>query len=258
VILHRGGIDGFESAEAYMKRDLGGADALGCQRCKKFRGEMKTRRGGGDGDLSGSVCVNGLVSFNVARTLGGGIGTFDVGRERDIAETVGNIRDRLAGRSAESNQRGALGVFGENRAGEVVRVGKCCVDGQFFPGANEAPPCVVPVRCIGTEKQAFDYTTGGTAGMKAGGKDGSVISKESVPAAKKVGKVGEDVVSDGASGSIDDHETRGITTGCGGLCDEMRRQRIVEEMGRERHGRENEACDCRDGEFLPLFLCTPM
>jgi hypothetical protein len=65
------------------------------------------------------------------------------------------------------------------------------------------------------------------------------------------------VVRDGVGGAIDHEETRAIPARGWGLCDEMRRQVVVEAVGRERHGnrrQENEACAYLLGEFLPLFL----
>ena len=60
--------------------------------------------------------------------------------------------------------------------------------------------------------------------------------------------------------AVDDEEARLISP-CGGLLShEMRRQRVVEKVGGERHGLEKtvfEACPCAKGEFLPLFRGMP-
>jgi len=206
--------------------------------------EVQAGGGRGDGDLAGAISVNGLVTLDVARTLGGRVGALDVGRERDVAEAVGDIDDRLAGGRGEADERGALGVFGEDGAGEVVAVGKGGADGKFFAGADKAPPDVVAVDGIGAEEEALDHTAGGPIGVEPSREDGGVITKEGIAGAQKVWKIGKRMVSQGAVGAINDKETRGIATRGRRLRDEVRRQVVIEEIGRKRHRKENEACDC--------------
>jgi len=116
-------------------------------------------------------------------------------------------------------------------------------DGEFFPGADETPPDVVAVGGVGAEEEALDHAAGGTFGVKAGGENGGVVAEKGVAGAEELRKVGEGVVRDGAGGAVDDHQARGVATRGGSLRDEVRRQGVIEEIGRERHGRENEACD---------------
>ena len=97
-------------------------------------------------------------------------------------------------------------------------------------------------------------------GKEACGQDAGVVADQGVGGTEKLRKVGEKMVGDLAGGAVDDEEARLISP-CGGLLShEMRRQRVVEKVGGERHGLEKtvfEACPCAKGEFLPLFRGMP-
>ena len=215
-----------------MQRHRGSLEAAFGEAIEQGLRQVQAGGGRGDGDLAGAVGVNGLIAFDVARAGGGGIGALDVGRKRDVAETVGDIDYGLAGGGGEANERGAFGIFGEDFTGEVVAVCKRGVHGEFFPGAHEAPPDVIALGGVRAEQETLDHAAGGAFGVETGGENGGVVAKEGVAGAEESWEVGERVVGDGARGAINDHETRTVATRGGGLRDEMRRQGVIEEIGR--------------------------
>ena len=88
--------DGLKCPQANVQCDLGGFDSALADALENFRSEVKP--GGGSGDRTGLLGIDGLVALAIARR----IGTRDVGRKRDVPdaienseETFGTFKDRL-------------------------------------------------------------------------------------------------------------------------------------------------------------------
>jgi hypothetical protein len=242
--LDRVGHDRLEGAQTDMERDLGGVHALGCESREDFGGEMQARGGRGDGDLAGAVGVNGLVACKVLAALGA-VGAFDVGREGHFAEAVGDGGNGLVVGRAETNQRRAVVELGQDFTGERARfVGERRADRKFFAGTDEATPHAFAVGgastglSAGAEEKAFDLPAGRAAGVEPGGEDGGVIAEKSVAGAEKIAG-GRQTYGARPCGRSDRRRAGAMLVATRGrrLCDEMRRERVVEEIGGERrHG----------------------
>lgn len=81
------------------------------------------------------------------------------------------------------------------------------------------------------QQQAFHGAAGGTAGVEAGGDDGSIVAEEGVGGLQVVAQVAELAVFDPVGVAVDDEQTGVIAPAGGGLGDEPVGQGVVEEVG---------------------------
>ena len=141
--------DRLKRAEADVEGDLGRADADSLEFGQEFGREVQASRGGGDGDLFGAVGVDGLVALDVVGAFGGRAFAFDIGRQRNLAEAVGNVGDGLVVGREKTDERAAVFVLGEDFPGEFGAVGKESANGKFFARLNEAVPNIGSTRQFG-------------------------------------------------------------------------------------------------------------
>lgn len=236
VFLHRVGHDRFEGAEADVKRDIGGANAVCAEFVEQLRREMESGGGRGHRDLTIAIGVNGLVALEILRTPRGGILSLDVGRQRHFAEAIGERGDGFAGGNLKTHERAALGIFGEHFTAKSVAVRKRGADGQFFSRTDKTPPRVFPMRRIGTGEKTFDGAAGGTLCVEARGEHGGVVAEEDVAALQEARQIAKMMMRERVVGAIDHEQARRIAARGRRLGDEMRGKVVVEEIGGQRHG----------------------
>ena len=233
VVFDVGGGDGAEGAEADVEGDFGKGGAGGGKGGEEFGGKMETGSGCGDRDLAGAVGVNGLVSLVVGGRAGVGRIAGDVGREGHAAEAVGDGGDAAEIGGGEGDAGGAVIAFFAHRGVEgVIRGGEGGADGQFFAGAEEAPPRFLG-SAGGAEEEALDRASGGTDGSESGGEDGGVVAENYIRGVDIRGEIGEPAVGEAAGSAIDDEQARGVAVFGGELGDGALGERVVKEGGGE-------------------------
>ncbi len=162
----------------------------------------------------------------------------DVGRERDLADAVGDGDDVGRGVAGEAHARRALGVFFEHGAGERPVDAEGRADRKFFSGAHEAPPDVFVAAGGGAQEQALDRAAGRAVCEQARGQHGGGVAEQRVAGPQVFAEIGEHAVLDAAGGAMHDEQARGVAARGGRLGDEPLGQRVVEEVGGKRgHGR---------------------
>ena len=143
-------------------------------------------------------------------------------------------------------------MFGDNLAGErAVDVGKRGTDRKFLAGAHQATPHAFAID--GAKQKALDLPASRSAGMQARRQDGGVVTKKNVARAEESREVGKRVVGHSVRRPIHDEETGLVAPRGGRLGDQMRRERIVEEIGGEwchERGARHEADQRQRGENL--------
>ena len=197
---------------------------------------MQTRGGCGDGDLARLVGIDGLVAGEV---LGASriVGARNVGRQGDVAEAIGHVGDRFIAGRGQAHERGAVVVFGDNFSAEgAVGVGESGADREFFAWSHQAPPHALTIGR--TKQKTLDLSAGRPASVEARRQDGGVVAKKEVTRAEELREVGKRMVRDGVRRTIHDEETGLVAASGGRLCDQVRRESVVEEIGGEWwHGR---------------------
>ena len=200
---------------------------------------MQSGGGRGDSDLAGFVSVDGLVAGKVL-VAARAIGALNVGRQGDVAEPIGNMGDGFIARCGQVHEGGAVVVFGHDFSGECsVDMGKRGTDRKFFAGAHQATPHAFALDRA--KPKALDLSARRSASMQARRQDGGVVTKKNVARTEELREVGKRVVGHTPRRPIYDKETGLISPRGGRLGDQMRWERIVEEIGGERcHDRERE------------------
>lgn len=192
---------------------------------------MQSGGGRGDGDLAGFVSVDGLIAGKVL-VAARAIGALNVGRQGDVAEPIGNMGDGFIAGRGQTHEGGAVVVFGDNFAGErSVDMGKRGTDRKFFAGAHQATPHAFALDRA--KQKALDLPAGRSASMQARRQDGGVVTKKNIARAEELGEVGKRVVGYTPRRTIYDEETGLIAPRGGRLSDQMRGERIVEEVSGE-------------------------
>ena len=130
------GADGLEGPKADVECNLGGFDSPSTDAGENPGGEVKTGGGGGDG--SALMGVDGLVAFAVS----GGIFAGDVGRKRDVSDLVDAGEKIVDGVEADAalSERSAGDDFGAERA--VFSEEETLADIDLAAGTNETFPFV--------------------------------------------------------------------------------------------------------------------
>lgn len=211
---------------------------------------MQSGGGRGNGDLAGFVSVDGLIAGEVL-VAARAIGALNVGRQGDVAEPIGDVGDGFIAWCGQVHEGGAVVVFGHYFAGErSVDMGKRGTDRKFFSGAHQATPHAFALDRA--KQKALDLSARRSARMQARRQDGGVVTKKNVARAEELREVGKRVVGHTPRRPIHDKETGLIAPRGGRLGDQMRRERIVEEIGGERcHERARHESDQRQrGENL--------
>jgi len=212
---------------------------------------MQSGGGRGNSDLAGFVSVDGLIAGEVL-VAARAIGALNVGRQGDVAESIGDVGDGFIAGRGQVHKGGAVVVFGHYFSGErSVDMGKRGADRKFFSGAHQATPHAFALDRA--KQKALDLPASRSAGMQARRQDGGVVTKKNVARAEESREVGKRVVGYTPRRPIYDEETGLIAPRGGRLGDQMRRERIVEEIGGEwchERGARHEADQRQRGENL--------
>jgi len=221
-----------------MQRDICRADAVGRQDGQQFLREMEPRGGCRHCHLSSAVGINCLVAFHIVRAPGGVLGgrfisPLNVGRERDVTEAVGHRSDRITVRRCQAHERRAARFLRDDFPAEgSAGMHERGADGQLFPGLDEATP---DVRLIGGSKQkALDLSAGWALRVQARRQHGGVVAKQDVARTEKPRQVREHMVGDRVCSPVDHEQSGLVAARCRGLRHQLRRQRVVKEVGRKR------------------------
>ena len=168
VCLNRRSLDRLKCAEPDVQSDLCCRDSPVGKGVEKLWCKVKAGSWRSDRDLTCGVGVNGLVAGDVECALGLGAMAGDVRGQRDFAEPVGDVGDRLASLGGELHEGRTVLALLTDSGGKCARwMREGCPNGQFFSGADEAPPSVA----VGSEKKALHLPACGALRAKAGGQD---------------------------------------------------------------------------------------
>ena len=245
-------VDGFESAEANVERDIGRGNAGGGETGEELVREMEAGGGGGDSDLAVTRGIDGLVAFAVGGAdAGGGVRgvAVDVRGQGHFTEAVCDVGDGFGAGGIEADKRGAAGVFFEDTPGEIGAMREGGAGREFFSGTQKAPPSVVAARGVGAEQEALDGSACGALRAEAGGEDGGVVAEKCVGGAEELWKGGKSGVREGVGSAVNNEQARGIAPRRGRLRDEAWRKLVVEKAGGKRHGGwRNESQDVEEIE----------
>jgi len=242
VILDLVDADGLEGSEADVQGDVCGLDAALADAVEDLRGEVKT--GGGRGYRSTLQGVDGLVALAIA----GGIRTYDVGRERDVADAIecGKKIVRALGCRLEADAAFAEFGTGQDFGLEFIVLAEeeALTDTDLAAGADQAFPIVrFGGKLAGEEnldasmeKSAgcgivlADWLSAGAfaAAIEAGGEDAGVVENNKIAGPEQVWEIAKQAIRITAGDALDAQHAGVVTGGEGFLGDELVRKVEVE------------------------------
>ena len=216
-----------------MEREVGQAHAAGFQPGEQFGGEMQARGGRGHRHLAGAVGIDRLIALVIEAALAGVMARMNVGRQRHLAEAVGDGDDGLARRGRESHARRAVVGLGAHGGGEGARRGRTWR--RPAAGGRDAAGTTIRRGARRTQEETLDPAAARPPRKKARRQDGGGVAKEDVAGAEKTRQVGENLMRHRAGAAVDDQQARLVAARGGGLRNQALGQRVIEEFGAEAH-----------------------
>lgn len=241
-------VDRLESAESDVERDFRGFDVAIAQAGENFSSEVKSCGRGGYG--SALTSIDGLIAV----AIGGGIGTRNVGRKRNVADGIEGSEEILAGREADM----ALAEFsaGDDLGLELVvsvfgrAEEKMLADGDLAPRADKTfpfigimaelaskedlGPSVEKIPCGGIPRANGLRVESGATRIETRRKDARVVEDNEIVGTEKMGEIAELAVGKCFVSCAYVEQARGGTVGEGLLGNEFR-GKIEVEIG-DQHG----------------------